>query len=519
MDESFSSEHVQTPSIWEHKGDTSTTAFPNLFFDDSISSVGGASCADPSIHLSTDCTDDGGYSTITNVIAEGIRSKSTFEVIEIDSSSSCAGCDELVLKRLSDVSPSFPDGTIVNSPHDQYQEQGNYHDPIDRQDAIIHVNDDQDFNADNSIAMSSLTNNESSLSVRWRSATDRMGMLFKPFRDASRPQVTSFDETYGSDREVSGLNSFIVTSPENVLSIFRPQPHPEFHIRQSTPVISSSCSPENLVITTTHSHNTHSICMVGSDIEVRNSEEHSVPQPFTDDKRDRYGAAVMRSYQPKQHPFMLLSSFAENAKCKKLHIMSLLIISALLVGIISVTIIAGGESNVLNEESITNSAEKQPQESGQDNVSLPSACCINHVDHFDAMQKETENNKVKQELYTSIFDHDVVALPAIMNGTYTEDTLMNNPSLPIESVEDIGSISSASSKKKKEKKNEQSPNLPSNDKGTVAYSFSILPLYLLLLTPSMFESSPEGRTETVTTYPVTPEPSSSSPSKVSRTFL
>lgn len=430
MNKHLASEHVQNPGGWEYDGDTGNIVYPNLFPDDELSTIDHREV--PIADRSLD-SDDGGFTTITNLLAEGIRSRSTFEVVEIEASSYAvseslqsatnvtAGSGEAA-PASSDTSPSFPDGAFVDHPSfDEYHRvkvKARYSDPPNNTNRTIVQNEDQDQSADDgSTTLSSLTNNES-MFLRWLNPKDRVDMLFDPFRDAMRPPL--FEQNNGSNREVSGLTRIIVTSARNLSSIFRPRPHPEFHFNrpQSAPAISTSSTPENLVITTTHSV-TPSLCTTASDNRVSSlqisTQAHSASQPFNNDMRDRYCAAVMRSYQLKHSPVVPSSSTpGENNKQKRCKVLITMTCFAFVLCVaVSVAVTATRKNSSANEKHVSNSADKHRQGDG----SLPSACCVDDImQSLDEVPMDAETAEPEEDAGTSVYEVEV-ALPAAGDGT------------------------------------------------------------------------------------------------------
>ncbi|KAL7511053.1 hypothetical protein ACHAXN_007971 [Cyclotella atomus] len=426
MNEHLASEHVQIPGDWEYDGDTGNIVCPDLFSDDEPSTIDHREMipsADNSLSLDTE---DGGFTTITTLLAEGIRSKSTFEVVEIEASSNCAseslqsatnltsGSGEAALVS-SDNSPSFPDGAIVDHPFDEYhQVKARCSDPSNRHPTIVQ-NEDQDQSVDDeSTTLSSLTNNES-MFLRWLNPKDRVGMLFDPFRDAMRPPL--FEQNNIPSREISGFNRIIVASARNLSSIFRPRPHPEFHFNrpQTAPAISTSSTPENLVITTTHSV-TPSLCTSASDNRVASfpssTQSHGVSQLFNNEVRERYGAAV-RSYQLKHPPVALTPpSPDENNKRKRCRLLIMVTCFALMFVAVSIAVAATRKSSNASDEQESNLADKHRQGDG----SLPSACCVDDMQSLDQVP-------VNVDAETSIYEHVEIALPAAGNSTGSSETV------------------------------------------------------------------------------------------------
>eukprot|EP00804_Cyclotella_cryptica_P001409 CCRYP_003657-RA/>CCRYP_003657-RA protein AED:0.04 eAED:0.04 QI:186/0.9/1/1/0.7/0.63/11/5768/717 len=441
MDEpEFCSERITTDiGTWEYDGDTGNIVYPHLFDDDVI--VPSPDHEDRS-HLSLASTDDGAFTTITTLGEAIIQAKSTFEVVEIDTSSCCvsdslrsaydgtndnsevAGGDAMLHWALSsqDKSPrtksSFPEGSIVlghehSGPRD---DKGGQSLSPDRQGLIIQDDNQDPCACDRSTAVSSLTHNDSFFPLRLFSPKDCVGVVFDPFLEAMRPPPTSApDGIKRFNSEIKGWNRFM-SSTRNLKSIFRPHPKCDLHMHraQLSSVLPTSCSPEHLVITTTHSHLTPSVCSDSSGnnnirfarapslSESNASHTHSISQLFTNELRERYPSAVLRSYQRHYYPsFWSRKAFVdEGAERKPRRIYWLVLcLASLLAGIISITVVATRRDIevMTNELYELSSVDKLHHESEQGNGSLPNACCLEGMDYLDEVIGGADNAEKEPE--------------------------------------------------------------------------------------------------------------------------
>jgi hypothetical protein len=424
MNGPFSPNYISSSNDYEYDGDTGDVINSPLFPDES------SSIAE---HANSDATDDGGYTTITNMIAEGIRSKSTFEVVEVDTLSygiSNNSNPSLVNEGGSSgqVTLSFPHGTVVDHPYDEYRGvKARYSNSFGREEIVPPTNNQQDppIGCDQSTALSSLTNNESFF-MRWLHPKEcGEMMLFDPFRDAMRPPISTGNQSHGLRRETLGWNRLIVTSLSSIFRSRPPHQNPEFHLQNpQSPALplSTLCPPQDLVITTTHSHMTPSVCSSSSVINNVTSLQGVVPsdgqQPSTT-LTNHDGAAVMRSY--KQYNSTSSDEDLNHEKRKRRRMLLLTsFLTLLIVGIVSIAIVASRDSETSEEEYTTNSADKHHQDS---DGALPNACCIDGMNDLDEWSGEVE-----------------VALPALFNETDDFSTLT-----PALEVEDAASVSLASS--------------------------------------------------------------------------
>ena len=459
----FEAKRVQSPN-YEYDVDTGDIVYPSLFPDDEPSTVDYRDYEDQSLSLDTD---DGGYTTITNLKAEGIRSKSTFEVVEVDASSYCVSeslqsgtnvtsdCGGVLIASSSENSPSFPDGAIIDYPYDEYAavNTANGDSPDTRGNAIAQNENEDSSVCDRSTALSSLTNNDS-LFLRWLNPRDRVDMLFDPFRDAMRPPLSASNDNRRTIRETSGLNRLILTSTKNLSSIFRPRPHPEFHLNHphSPPMLTNP--PENLIISATHSP---SVCSTtsennkNSNVQSSISQAHSISQLMNNDVRERYGAAVMRSYKMHRYPVLVThpSSSDENTTGKqKRNRLSLLVacFALLIIGVVSVAVVTGredGESS--SREYVSNSAEEHTQAG---NGSLPGACCIESTSNRDELIAGGTNGVDLQDEYqSSVLEHVSLAFLADSNKTESDslEEFVDTKIPQLDPTGDTGVVSLASS--------------------------------------------------------------------------
>lgn len=404
--------------------------------------------ADQSIGISTD---DGGFTTISNLINEGVRTTSTFEVVELDASSSCiseslqsgtavtSNYGDKPLISSSEGSPSFPNiGTVVDS-HNPYRYP--YHNPSnDRSNennsplqVTVIQNEDQDQSVcDQSTALSSLTNNDNSMWMKWMNPRDRVEMLFDPFRDAMHPPLFSSNDNQAF-RELTGFNRFIATSARNLSSVFRirPHPHPEFHLNQPHSIPSSL--PEN--ITTTHSPSGNSVSEFGHDVVGTHgslSNVHSVSQLMTSDARGRYGDTIMKSskYYPTLVPKVDENQY-ENIKRRKCLLLSSFF-ALLIVGVGSVAAVLGGSKG----NAISSTANEHHQGPERGDGSLPSACCVEDVTELDKIPGELENDDLTDDGPHVVLDQALAAIPALNSSIFDGDSLEELPnatSTPLDS--------------------------------------------------------------------------------------
>lgn len=460
MDEpEFCLEHITADrGTWEYDGDTGIIVYPNLFSDElRVPSPDHQERTDVSLASS----DDGAFTTITNLGEAIAKAKSTFEVVEIDTSSCCvsdyarsacdgitdnseaAGDDALFNWALSsgDESPrtksSFPEGSIIlDHNHTGHSEvNGGYGLSPDKQGIIIQDDNQDPCACDRSSAVSSLTYNDSVFPLRLFIPRDSIGMIFDPFLEAKRSLPSS--APHGNKRSsggVTGLNRFI-TSTRNVASIFRPQPkfvRTDLHLHraQSSSVLPASCPPAQLVITTTYSHLTPSVCSNSSGdknktlarapslCESNDSHLHSISQLFTNEVRERYPTAVLRSYQRHYYPSFSLckASLDEGVQRKRRRLFFLLLfLASLVAGVISIAVIATGrDANRLHELS---TIDKLQDGSVLGDGSLPNACCLEGIHHLDKMTGDTENDEEDAEGTTGVGN----ALPGDHNSSSGDD--------------------------------------------------------------------------------------------------
>ena len=475
----FQTKPVEIPN-YEYDVDTGDIVYPSLFPDDEPSTVVYNDSADQSLSLETD---DGGYTTITNLIAEGIRSKSTFEVVEVDASSYCvseslqSGTNVTsnfsgVLIGSTENSPrSFPDGAIIDDRiHDEYAAMSSVHGDLPgKKREVIAYNENEDPSVcERSTALSSLTNTDSFF-PRWLNPRDRVDILFDPFRDAMRPPPSATNE-HLAIRETTGLNRLILASTKNLSSIFRPRPHPEFHLNHKHPAVAVARPPENLIISAT---NSPSVCSTSSGINKKSntqssiSQAHSVTQLMNNDVRERYGAAVMRSYKqhgyqsPVPHSYPLDEIPIRKENRKKI-LLLIACFSLLIIGVVSVAVVTGGDDES-GDYVVSNSVEAHRKGS---NGSLPEACCIESTSEYDDMTDGSNGVNLEDKYQSSAFEHLVVAFPADSNKTEilvvsnsTDDALekFNGATIPsLEPIGDTAVVSLASSQ------NNDSPPSPPN---------------------------------------------------------